>query len=236
MDAIVRGGLYFDGTGAPARTCDVGIRDGKVVELGALGEATVEIDARGKWVVPGFVDMHTHYDAELIAAPALAESVRHGVTTVLVGSCSISAVLAEPEDASDLFTRVEAVPREHVLPLLRAKKTWSTPREYVDFLARHPLGPNVVSFLGHSDLRTRVMGLARAVDRAARPTAAEVAEMQRLLEDALDTGFLGMSTMTNPWDKLDGDRFRSAQLPSTYATWREYRALHDVLRRRGRIL
>src|SRR4029079_1623519 len=88
----------------------------------------------------------------------------------------------------------------------------------------------------HSDLRTRVMGLERAVDPDARPTSEELAQMERHLEDALDAGFLGMSSMTNPWDKLDGDRFRSAQLPSTYATWSEYRRLHRVLRRRNRIL
>jgi N-acyl-D-aspartate/D-glutamate deacylase len=80
------------------------------------------------------------------------------------------------------------------------------------------------------------MGLARAVDANARPTAAELDEMERRLDDALDHGMLGLSTMTNPWDKLDGDRFRSKQLPSTYATWGEYRRLHSVLRRRGRIL
>lgn len=240
FDVVIEGGLYFDGTGTPGTIKNVGIRGGRVAiatsePLDATGCPRV-IDARGKWVMPGFVDLHTHYDAELIAAPALAESVRHGVTTVAVGSCSISAVLAEPEDCSDLFTRVESVPREHVLPLLRAKKTWTTPAEYVAFLRAHPLGPNVTSFLGHSDLRTRVMGLARAVDPDARPTAAELAEMERLLEDALDAGFLGLSSMTNPWDKLDGDRFRSARLPSTYATWKEYRRLHAVLRRRGGIL
>ncbi len=239
-DAIVKNGLYFDGTGAPGVLRDLGIRDGRVAIASEqpLDEAGCPrvIEAHGNWVMPGFVDVHTHYDAELIAAPSLSESVRHGVTTVTVGSCSISAILAEPEDCSDLFTRVESVPREHVLPLLRKKKTWTTPAEYVEFLDRHPLGPNVISFLGHSDLRTRVMGLQRAVDRNARPTEDELKEMERLLEDALDQGFLGMSSMTNPWDKLDGDRFRSAQLPSTYATWKEYRRLHKVLRRRGRIL
>jgi N-acyl-D-glutamate deacylase len=194
------------------------------------------IDARGCWVMPGFLDVHTHYDAELLAAPSLSESIRHGVTTVTVGSCSISTILSEPEDCSDLFTRVESVPRAQVLPLLRASKRWSTPRQYVDFLQRHPLGANVTAFLGHSDLRTRVLGLARAVDRRARPTAEELAQMERWLEEALDCGLLGLSTMTNPWDKLDGDRHRSAQLPSTYATWGEYRRLHRILRRRGRIL
>lgn len=239
-DAIIKNGLHFDGTGDPAVARNIAIKDGKValatpMPIDETGCPEV-IDARNKWVMPGFVDVHTHYDAELLAAPALSESIRHGVTTVTVGSCSISAVLSDAEDCSDLFTRVEAIPREHVLPLLRDRKRWTSPREYVDFLRRHPLGPNVVSFLGHSDLRTRVMGLARAVDGTARPTTAELAEMERLLEGALDAGFLGLSTMTNPWDKLDGDRFRSAQLPSTYATWREYRRLHSVLRRRGSIL
>jgi N-acyl-D-glutamate deacylase len=238
MDVVIEGGLYFDGTGAPGVVRNIGIRDGKVVAVseGPLGGAAEVIDARGKWVTPGFIDIHTHYDAELLAAPSLGESVRHGVTTVTVGSCSISTVLSEAEDCSDLFTRVESVPRAQVLPLLRAKKTWSTPSEYVEFLGRHPLGANVTAFLGHSDLRTRVMGLERAVDGKARPSNDELAEMERWLEEALDCGMLGLSSMTNPWDKLDGDRFRSKQLPSTYATWAEYRRLHRVLRRRGRIL
>lgn len=239
-DTVIKNGLHFDGTGAPAVVRNLGVRDGRVVAVSEapLPEAgcSCVIDARGKWVMPGFVDLHTHYDAELIAAPALSESIRHGVTTVAVGSCSISAVLSEPEDCSDLFTRVESVPRKYVLPLLRKEKTWSSPSEYVEFLRRHPLGANIVTFLGHSDLRTRVMGLERAVDPSARPSDEELAAMEGHLEEALDAGFLGLSTMTSPWDKLDGDRFRSAQLPSTYATWREYRRLHRVLRKRARIL
>ena len=160
FDTVLQRGLYFDGTGAPGVVRDVGIRDGRVAAVSTeplpIEGCPHVIDARGKWIVPGFVDLHTHYDAELIAAPSLSESVRHGVTTVTVGSCSISAVLAEPEDCSDLFTRVESVPREHVLPLLRKRKTWSSPAEYIAFLRDQPLGPNVTSFLGHSDLRTRV--------------------------------------------------------------------------------
>ncbi len=239
-DVVVANGLVFDGTGSPGALRHLGIKDGRVVAaseapLDAQGCAHV-VDAKGCWVTPGFLDIHTHYDAELIAAPSLGESLRHGVTTVTAGSCSISAVLSEPLDCSDMFTRVESVPREQVLPLLLARKTWSTPAEYGRFLDAHPLGANVTSFLGHSDLRTRVLGLERAVDPACRPTRAELAAMEEWLEEALDAGFLGMSSMTNPWDKLDGDRFRSAKLPSTYATWREYRQLNRVLRRRGRIL
>ena len=238
-DIVINGGLVFDGTGAPGAVRNLGIRDGKVATMSdaPLDEVGAQvIDARGKWVTPGFIDMHTHYDAELIAAPALSESVRHGVTTVTVGSCSISTVLSPAEDCSDLFTRVESVPREQVLPLLREKKTWQSPREYVDFLGRHPLGANVTAFLGHSDLRARVMGLGRSVDPTVQPSERELGEMERWLGQALDCGMLGLSSMTNPWDKLDGDRFRSAQLPSTYAHWSEYRRLNRVLRQRGRIL
>jgi len=240
FDVVLENGLFFDGTGAPGAIRHVGITNGRVAAVSDVpfdpAQIARSVDARGCWVVPGFLDMHTHYDAELIAAPALGESIRHGVTTVTVGSCSISTILSNAEDCSDLFTRVESVPRSAVLPLLRERKTWSTPREYRTFLDGHPLGANVTSFLGHSDVRARVLGLARAVDPACRPTEAELTAMERWLEDALDEGFLGLSTMTNPWDKLDGDRFRSARLPSTYATWGEYRRLHRVLRRRGRIL
>src|SRR5437867_2069866 len=141
LDLVIENGLFFDGTGAPGQVRNLGIREGRVV---AISEAPLTgarvIDARGQWVMPGFVDMHTHYDAELLAAPALRESVRHGVTTVTVGSCSISTILSPAEDCSDLFTRVESVPREQVLPLLREKKRWSTPREYVSFLDEQPLG------------------------------------------------------------------------------------------------
>ncbi len=239
FDLVIKNGTFFDGSGAPGVPRHVGIAQGRVAALSEapLDETGAEvIDARAAWVMPGFLDLHTHYDAELLAAPALSESLRHGVTTVTVGSCSISAILSEPEDCSDLFTRVEAVPREAVLPLLRAKKTWSTPQEYIDFLGSHPLGANVTAFLGHSDLRVRVLGLERAVDTKTRPSERELSEMERWLEAALDAGLLGLSGMTNPWDKLDGDRQRSARLPSTYAHLREFRRLNRVLRRRGAIL
>jgi len=236
---VIRGGLVFDGAGAPAREADLLIEGERIVriaprgQLGEVADARV-IDAAGCWVTPGFLDTHTHYDAEVALAPGLAESVRHGVTTVVVGSCSISFVAAPPEDCADLFTRVEAVPREMVLPLLREVKTWDDPAGYRRWIDAHPLGPNVASFLGHSDLRARAMGLAGSVDGRA-PTAAELATMARLPEAGLDAGFLGMSAMTNPWDRLDGDRAWSRSLPSFYARGRERRALQAILRRRGAI-
>ena len=239
FDVLIKNGLFFDGTGAPGAIRHIGVRDGKVAVISASplyeGDCKQVIDASERWVTPGFVDMHTHYDAELVAAPALKESVRHGVTTVMIGSCSISMVLSSAEDCSDLFTRVESVPREHVLPLLKERKQWNSAQEYAAFLDQHPLGPNICSFLGHSDLRVAVLGLERAVDAAHKLSEAELQRMESLLEEALDEGLLGLSSMTNPWDKLDGDRERSKSLPSVYAPWREYARLNKVLRRRQRI-
>lgn len=239
-DVIIRNGLWFDGTGAQPQTRTIGIRDGVVakvsdIPLDETGCAEV-IDASGKWIAPGFVDVHTHYDAEILLDPGLRESVRHGITTLMLGSCSLSTVYASSEDAADLFSRVEAVPRNFVLGALEHHKTWSSPAEYIEALDALPLGPNICSMLGHSDLRTAVLGLERATDGAVRPSEAELAKMMRLLDDALDAGMVGMSGMDSAIDKLDGDRFRSRALPSTFATWRERRRLIKVLRKRGRIL
>ena len=239
-DVIIRNGLWFDGTGTVPQVRTLGIRDGIVAEVsaGPLDETgcTDVIDAVGKWIVPGFIDVHTHYDAEVLLDPGLKESVRHGVTTVLLGNCSLSTVYADSDDAADLFSRVEAVPRKYVLGALETKKTWSTPAEYVRAIDDLPLGPNVSSLLGHSDLRTAVLGLDRATTGGVRPTDAELDRMAGLLEQALDAGLLGMSGMDAAIDKLDGDRYRSRALPSTFATWRERRKLIAVLRKRRRIL
>ncbi|MET0930850.1 MAG: amidohydrolase family protein [Aeromicrobium sp.] len=240
LDLVISNGTYYDGTGAPGVITNVGIKDGRVAVVSPdplpTGPSTRVVDAAGQWVMPGFVDAHTHYDAEVQVAPGLNESVRHGVTTVLVGNCSLSTVYSTPLDIADLFSRVEALPRAHVLTSLEDAKTWSTPQGWVDHLEALPLGPHVASFLGHSDVRASVMGMGRSTDPAQKATRGEQAEIERRLEDALDAGFLGISTMTNPWDKLDGDRYRSRSLPSTYSSWKEFRGLSRVLRRRGRVL
>ncbi|WP_333891228.1 amidohydrolase family protein [Mycolicibacterium gadium] len=240
FDVIVRNGLWFDGTGAAPQVRSLGIRDGIVAKVSAapLDEAGCPdvIDAAGKWIVPGFIDVHTHYDAEVLLDPGLRESVRHGVTTVLLGNCSLSTVYADTDDAADLFSRVEAVPRRFVHGALEAKKTWSDPASYVRAIDDLPLGPNIASMLGHSDLRTSVLGLDRATTEGVKPTPAELDRMMVKLEKALDAGLLGLSGMDAPIDKLDGDRFRSRALPSTFATWHERRKLISVLRKRNRIL
>lgn len=239
-DTIIRNGRWFDGTGAPSAIRNIGIRDGHIAaisphELDATGCRQV-IDATGRWVLPGMVDIHTHYDVEVLGGPALAESLRHGVTTVLLGSCSLSTVHVGGTDAGDLFGRVEAIPREHVIAAVDDNKTWSSCEEYIAALEALPLGPNIASFIGHSDMRAATMGLDRATRSDERPSSAEQAEMERMLTEAIDAGFVGMSSQQLLFDKIDGETCRSRTLPSTYAKPRELRRLKSLLRRSGRIL
>ena len=240
FDTIIRQGRWFDGTGAPSAVRNIGITDGRVVAVTPheLDETDCPqvVDAAGKWVLPGFVDIHTHYDVEVLDGPGLPESVRHGVTTVLIGSCSLSTIHIGGVDAGDLFGRVEAIPREHVISAVDNAKNWSTAQEYIAALEARPLGPNLAAFIGHSDMRTATMGLDRATRKEMPPTSGELAEMERMLTEALDAGFLGMSSMQLLFDKIDGDICRSRTLPSTYAKPRELRRLKSQLRRRGRVL
>ncbi|UGT57314.1 N-acyl-D-amino-acid deacylase family protein [Nocardia asteroides] len=240
FDSIIKGGRWFDGTGAPSAIRHLGITDGKIA---AISETPLDetgcgrvIDAEGKWVLPGMIDIHTHYDVEVLLDPALSESVRHGVTTVFVGSCSLSTVHVDGETAGDLFGRVEAIPREYVVSGVDTKKSWSGAAEYADTLANLPLGPNIAGFIGHSDIRAAVMGLDRATRNEVTPTAAELAEMERMLTEALDAGFVGMSSQQLMFDKLDGEVCRSRTLPSTYAKRKERGRLNGILRARGRAL
>ncbi|HEX8706542.1 MAG TPA: N-acyl-D-glutamate amidohydrolase, partial [Myxococcaceae bacterium] len=130
MDLIIENGLVFDGLGGSPRTCHVGIQSGTIAALSeapiARGPDTRVIQAQGHWVMPGFIDFHTHYDAEVELAPSLSESVRHGVTTVALGSCSLSLALGTPEDLADMFCRVEAIPYATVRSLLEERKDWNS--------------------------------------------------------------------------------------------------------------
>lgn len=236
---LVRGGTVFDGGGGPGLTADVLVHGGIVAELvppdAPTPSADRTIDASGCWVTPGFVDLHTHYDAEVEVAPGLDESLRHGVTTALVGSCGLSMAVGDPEDLADMFCRVEGIPRTQVLPLLEDVVDWSGPAEYLAHLASLPTGPNLTAMLGHSTIRAHVMGLERALSDDTRPTRDELLGMGRLLREACEAGYLGLSVNTLPWDKMDGDRFRSRPTPSVFAHWDEYRFLNRVLRRYGAI-
>ncbi|GAB2507713.1 amidohydrolase family protein [Nocardia heshunensis] len=239
-DTIIKNGRWFDGTGAPSAIRNLGIRDGRVATVSATpldetGCARV-IDATGRWVIPGMIDIHTHYDVEVLLDPSLSESLRHGVTTLLLGSCSLSTVHVEGSDAGDLFGRVEAIPRKHVVSAVDGLKTWNSAHGYVQALELLPLGPNIAAFIGHSDIRTAQLGLQRATDPEVTPTEAELTAMEHKLREALDAGFVGMSSQQLLFDKLDGEVCRSRTLPSTYATTKERRRLNRILRERKRAL
>lgn len=238
-DILIKSAQYFDGTeSAGGGVRDIAIKDGKIAKVSESAitqDAKEVIDAQGKWVMPGFIDTHTHYDAEIMINPALDESLKHGVTTVFLGGCSLSMIYSEPEDCSDLFTRVEGFPREIVLPILRKDKHWKNPAEYISYLNGLGLGPNVSFFVGHSDIRVASLGFERAVDADAELTAAETQKMTGMLRESLDAGALGMSFMMTKGDKIDGTRFRSLPLPSTFARNPEYAAFNKVLRDYGRV-
>lgn len=238
-DTVIVNGRWFDGTGAGSAVRNIGVRDGRVATISAepLDSTGADvIDATGQWVIPGIIDIHTHYDIETLCEPALSESLRHGVTTVLLGSCSLSTVYLDNVDAGDIFGRVEAIPRRYVIEHLDEARCWTNPKEYVAALEQLKLGPNIAAFIGHSDMRAATMGLDRATRKETRPSGAELARMESMLEEALDEGFVGLSSQQLLFDKLDGEVCRSRTLPSTYATARELRRLNAILRRRNKIL
>lgn len=236
-ECIIRNGTLFDGTGAPRRNVDLHVKNGRIAAIGSnLGAAGArEIDASGKWITPGFLDIHTHYDAEVEVMPGLDESVRHGVTTVVIGNCSLSAAVGTGEQLVDLFCRVESLPRPLMTKWLGNSVTWKTPSEYYEHLESLPLGPNVASFLGHSNIRLAAMGTERALS-SAKPSRAELATMKSYVQEALDHGYLGLSIDMLPWHRWDGDAHKGTSVPSQQATMAEYSALADVVRDAGAVL
>ncbi len=237
FDVVIKNGRYFDGTGGASAIRNVGIREGHVAAVTEESiEGVEEIDASGQWVMPGLIDIHTHYDVEVLNGPGLSESLRHGVTTVVVGSCSISTVHVGGVDAGDLFGRVEAIPRDYVIAAIDQHKNWSNAEEYVRAVEARPLGPNVTAFIGHSDMRTAAMGLERATTMDDQPSKAELAQIEHWLVEALDAGFIGLSSQQLLFDRLDGDVCRSRTLPSTYVKRKEMRRLTRLVRKRGRVL
>lgn len=236
-DMLIRGGRVFDGNGSPGVTADVAIHEGKVQAVGpALPQmGRREVDARGCWVMPGMLDIHTHYDAEIEAMPGLGESVRHGVTTIVMGNCSLSTALGSKKDVLDLFCRVESLPRDVLSKWLGEGLTWNGVREYYDHLESLPIGPNVASFIGHSNIRSTVMGMERSLS-VAKAEPEEIRSMQKLVDDALAEGYLGLSIDMLPWHRLDGEPFVGISVPSQHAHPSEYRSLAKIVRRRDRVL
>ena len=237
---LIKNGTIYDGLGGDGFLGDILVQDGLIAKINPsiadYHKATTVIDAKGLWVMPGFIDIHTHYDAEIEIAPALSESVRHGVTTIVMGSCGLSMIMGDPDELCDMFTRVEGLPSAFIKETVKKAKNWDSPKEYLDHLDTLKLGPNVAMFLGHSTIRAYVMGLGRSLSTANIPTKDELAQMNNILNDALDCGYMGLSINLLEFDKMDGQEFRSRPTPSVFANWKEYRHLFKTLRKRQRIL
>jgi N-acyl-D-aspartate/D-glutamate deacylase len=230
-DVSIIGGTVVDGTGAPARRADVGIRHGRVVAVGHLDESSRHtIDADGQVVAPGFIDLHTHYDAQAFWDTTLSPSPLHGVTTVIGGNCGFTIAPLSgdggPVSASDadylmrMLARVEGMPLESLQA--GVPWDWSSTAEYFDRLDG-TLMPNAGFLVGHSALR-RVVMHDDATQRAATPE--ELATMQRLLHEGLAAGGMGFSST---WSTSHNDH-TGCPVPSRHATRDELVALCSVVR------
>ena len=239
-DTLIKNAMIFDGTGAPGAVGDIAIQQGKIAARGQNLDATAAdsvIDASGKWLMPGLLDVHTHYDLEVELAPGLAESVRHGTTTVVVANCSLGLAFgALRENAQDpivdCFARVENIPKP-VLKRIADRVHWTTSDEYLAHLDTLKLGPNIVPMIPYSMLRIAAMGVTPSVTRA--PTAAELDHMERLLEKGMSEGYVGFSSDSLPFHYLANDPNRELRIPSQYGSFSEIKRLTNVVRRWDRI-
>jgi len=205
-DIHIKGGTVVDGTRAPRYHGDVWIRDGKVAQIGgrAPGFAKKTIDADGLIVAPGFVDLHTHYDAQIRWDPYCTISGWHGVTSLVLGNCGFGFAPCKPEfrERSMLtMTRTEAIPYSAMKEGMHWD--WETIPEYMDSLARAPKGVNCIQYMPTASLMTYVMGLEAAKSRVA--TEQERAEMARLLDEGMDAGLCGFSIQRLGKDSIQAD-------------------------------
>ncbi|WP_033296332.1 N-acyl-D-amino-acid deacylase family protein [Amycolatopsis jejuensis] len=177
-DLVIRGGRILDGAGNPWFPGDVGIRDGKIAAIGTIpGKGARELDATGRYVVPGFIDVHAHSDFALTIHPEAESQLGQGITTEVIGNCGFSAY-----PRNDRTRRLMFDPEG-------VDGSWTTPEDYLRTLASRPLGDNVVSLLGHGTIRHAVMS---EQDRAATPE--EIEQMQKLIREAMLAGSAGLST------------------------------------------
>ena len=195
FDVLIRGGMVVDGTRMPRYQADVGIKDGKIAKIGKLKshQAKKVIDAGGMNVVPGFVDLHTHYDAQLFWDPYCTISSWHGVTSLVIGNCGFGFAPVKPdmrERAMLTMTRTEAIPYAS----MKAGMPWDwvTYPEFLDSVDRHPKGLNMLPFVPMAPVMTWAMGLDDAKS-GRMPTAAETTEMQRIIDEAMERGACGWS-------------------------------------------
>ena len=201
-DLVIKNGKIIDGSGLPGFHGDVAVSGGKIVEIGRVsGEARRVIDADGLVVAPGIIDNHTHYDAQVTWDPLCTYSCYHGVTTVVIGNCSLALAPAHKEDRDNLagvLSHVEAIPLEAIQA--GVKWSWETIPQYLDSLEQR-LGLNVASLIGHSAVRRYVMGEASQERHA---TADEINAMKAIVREGIEAGAVGVSFERNPrhfdWD------------------------------------
>jgi N-acyl-D-aspartate/D-glutamate deacylase len=203
LDLLIQGGLVADGSGAPAERKDVGVVNGRIVVVGSGDDgAKATIDADGLVVAPGFVDLHSHYDAQLFWDPTLSPSPLHGVTTAVSGNCGLTLAPAAPGDReflTRLLSRVEAIPVEALLAGVTYE--WESFAELLDVIEAKPLALNIGFMVGHSAIRRAVMGSAASTDKA---SPEQIEAMRALLGAALAAGGFGFST-ANVATQVDGD-------------------------------
>ena len=231
FDLKIVNGFIVDGTGTPGYEGDVGIRDGRIAAVGeAPGSAAETIDAAGKVVCPGFVDIHTHYDAQVMWDRMLTISPWHGVTTVVMGNCGFSVAPTRPEHRETIVRTLENVEGMTVAALregLGEDWPFATFPEYLDAVEGRGTAINVGALVGHTALRTWVMG-EDATEREA--TAAEVDSMRRIVREAMEAGALGFATSKAPTHV----GYLGKPVPSRAAATEEIVALAGELRHAGR--
>lgn len=240
FDLLIKRAKIFDGHGGSPVIGDIAVKNGRVSARGRdLPDDIAErvIDAEGLWLLPGMLDIHTHYDLEVELAPGLPESVRHGTTTVVVSNCSLGLAFGAQRAGGkdpivDCFARVENVPKA-VLRRVADRADWSDSAAYLDHLDGLNLGANIVPMIPYSMLRIAAMGLDASVTRD--PTDAELGEMERLLEKGMAEGYAGFSSDGLPFHYLADDPNRARKIPSQYAGYGELKRLVAIVRRYGRL-
>ena len=230
-DLVIRGGSVVDGTGAPARTADIAIDGGLISAIGKVeGAGRREIDAAGCIVTPGFVDLHTHLDAQIGWDPDLTPVSWHGVTTALLGNCGLTFAPCKPADRpllAAMMETVEDIPREAILTGL--PWTWEDYGGYLDALEGIRPGINVAGLVGHSAVRYAVMGDRSFTDQASQD---ELDQMCAIVGEAMDRGALGFST--NRYEPHKAPDGRS--IPGTFADVSELIAIARTVAARSGLM